>query len=150
MLTFTLIFRTLMEHKAFLSTWCKTFLHTREKEDFFLNTLKISLTPTPREGPFQVMFVRAQHSKEHKKLNTRKLNSQDATQITPSPAESCIQCLWPAMPMLMTTLTWMVRNIPNRYTIQDFTEEIDEARFVRQYNSNHLLIKLLSVCVWLL
>ena len=30
-------FRTLMEHKAFFSTWCKTFLHTREKEVFFLN-----------------------------------------------------------------------------------------------------------------
>ena len=28
-------FGTLMEHKAFLSTWCKTFLHTREKEVFF-------------------------------------------------------------------------------------------------------------------
>ena len=24
-------FRTLMEHKAFLSTWCRTFMHTKEK-----------------------------------------------------------------------------------------------------------------------
>ena len=32
-------FRTLMEHKAFLSSWCRTFMHTREKEVFFLNTL---------------------------------------------------------------------------------------------------------------
>ena len=40
-------FRTLMEHKAFLSTWCETFLHTREKEVFLLNTLKISLAQTP-------------------------------------------------------------------------------------------------------
>ena len=39
-------FRTLMEHKTFLSTWCKTFLHTREKEAFFLNTLKIPLAQT--------------------------------------------------------------------------------------------------------
>ena len=23
---------TLLEHKAFLSTWCRTFMHTREKE----------------------------------------------------------------------------------------------------------------------
>ena len=28
-------FRTLMEHKAFLSTWCRTFMHTREKDVFF-------------------------------------------------------------------------------------------------------------------
>ena len=35
--------RTLMEHKTFLSTWCNTILHTREREVFFLNTLKISL-----------------------------------------------------------------------------------------------------------
>ena len=41
-------FRTLMEHKAFLSTWCRTFMHTREKEVFFLNTLKISCTNSPR------------------------------------------------------------------------------------------------------
>ena len=31
--------RPLMEHKAFLSTWCQTFIHTREKDVFFLNTL---------------------------------------------------------------------------------------------------------------
>ena len=48
--------RTLVEHKVFLSTWCKKFLYTKEKEVFFLNTLKISLVPTPQEGPFQVMF----------------------------------------------------------------------------------------------
>ena len=50
-------FRTLQEHKAFLSSWCRTFMHTREKEVFFLNALQVSLAPTPREGPFQVMFV---------------------------------------------------------------------------------------------
>ena len=27
-------FRTLMEHNAFLSTWCRTFMHTREKDSF--------------------------------------------------------------------------------------------------------------------
>ena len=27
----------------------------------------------------------------------------------------------------MTTLKWMVRNIHNRYTIEEITEEIDEA-----------------------
>ena len=50
-------FRTLMEHKAFLSTWCRTFMFTREKKAFFLNTLKSSLAPTPQEGSFRVMFV---------------------------------------------------------------------------------------------
>ena len=48
MLTFTLILEHFMEYKAFLSTWCRTFMHTREKEVFFLNTLKISLAPTPQ------------------------------------------------------------------------------------------------------
>ena len=38
--------KTLIEHKAFLSTWCKTFLHTREKEVFSLNTLSTSLAQT--------------------------------------------------------------------------------------------------------
>ena len=102
-------FGTLMEHKAFLSTWCKTFLHTREKEVFFLNTLKISLGQTPQEGPFQVRFVGTQHTKERKKLNSRKCKGQDARKITSAPAESCIQFPWAVMPILMTTLTWMVR-----------------------------------------
>ena len=30
----------------------------------------------------------------------------------------------------------MVRNIPNRNTIEDFTEETDEAELVRQYTSH--------------
>ena len=32
-------FRTLIKQKSFLSTWCKTFLHTKEKEVSFLNSL---------------------------------------------------------------------------------------------------------------
>ena len=51
------------------------------------------------------------------------------------------------MPISMTTLTWMVRTIPNRTTIKEFTEEIDEARFVRQYNFFHLLMRML--CLYL-
>ena len=61
-------FRTLMEHKAFLSTWCRTFKHTREKVIFFLNTLKISLAQTTQEGPFQVMFVGTQQRREQKRI----------------------------------------------------------------------------------
>ena len=49
--------RTLIEHKAFLSTWCRTFMHTREKDVFFLNALRISLAPTPREGPFLLTLL---------------------------------------------------------------------------------------------
>ena len=48
-----------MEHKASFSIWCGTFLHAREKNVFFLNALKISLTPASREGPFHVMFARS-------------------------------------------------------------------------------------------
>ena len=44
----------------------------------------------------------------------------------------------------------MVRNIPNRNTIEDFTKEIDEAGFVRQYNSSHLLLKKLYLCLALM
>ena len=54
------------------------------------------------------------------------------------------------MPISMTARTWMVRNIPNRNTIEDFTEEIDEARFVRQYSSLHLLMRMLCLCLALM
>ena len=80
-----------MKHKALLSTWCKTFLHARENEVFFLNTLKISLVQTLQEGPFQVMFVMTQKTKEQKELNERKRRGQDTTKISSAPAELCIQ-----------------------------------------------------------
>ena len=53
-------FTSLMEHKALFSTWCRTFMHTKERDVFFLNTLKIPLPPAPRKAPFHVMFVRHQ------------------------------------------------------------------------------------------
>ena len=65
MLTFTLILEHLW-NEAFLSTWCRTFLHTREKDVFFLNTLKICLAQTLQGGPFQVMFVGTQQQKKQK------------------------------------------------------------------------------------
>ena len=143
-------FRTPMEHKAFLSTWCRTFMHTREKEDFFLNTLKISLAPTSREGPFQVMFVGTQQRREQKELNRRKRKGQGATKITSAFADSCIQFLWSVMPISMTALTWMVKNIPNRNTIEDFTDKIDEAGFVGQYNFCYLPRRMLCLCLALM
>ena len=63
-------FSTLMQHKAFLSTWCRTCVPTREKDVFFLNALRISLTP--REEPFHMMFVRT-HTY---------FKNQDATKLT--------------------------------------------------------------------
>ena len=54
------------------------------------------------------------------------------------------------MPISMAPLTWVVRNIPNRNTIEDFTEEIDEAEFVRQYNFFHLLTRMLFLCLALM
>ena len=47
------------------------------------------------------------------------------------------------MPILMTTLTWMVRTIPNRNTIEEFTKEIDEAGFVGQQNFFYLPARML-------
>ena len=55
-----------MEHKALLFTWCKTLMHTKEKDVLFLNTLEVSLVPNPQEGPFHVMCVRKQHTQEPK------------------------------------------------------------------------------------
>ena len=49
----------------------------------------------------------------------------------------------------MTVLAWMVKNIPNRNTIEDSTEEIDEAKFVRQYNFFHLMMRMLCPCLLL-
>ena len=71
-------------------------------------TLSIFRVQTSQEGPFQVMIVGGiQQKKEQNISNTRKRKGQD------TPAESCIQFPWSVMPISMTTLTWMVRNIPN-------------------------------------
>ena len=43
-----------------------------------------------------------------------------------------------------------MKNIPNRNTIEDFTEEIDEAGFVREYNFLHLLMRMLCLCLVLM
>ena len=94
----------LIVHKAFLSTWCRTFMHTREKDIFFLNALKISLAPTLQEGPFQVMCVRKLHVVEQKELNTCELESQDAARITSALADSRIQLSWSVMSTLVRTL----------------------------------------------
>ena len=94
-----------------------------------------------------MMFVGIQQQEKQNKLNTRKRKGQDATKKTSAPAESCIQFPWSVMSISMTTQTWMVRNTSNQNTIEDFTEEIDEAEFVRQYNSSHVLKKLLLLCV---
>ena len=50
---------------------CRTFMHTREKHVFFVNALKISLSPASREGPIHVMSVRTTMDSEN----------QDATKI---------------------------------------------------------------------
>ena len=87
-------------------------MHTREKDVFFLNALKISLAPILQEGPFQVMFAGTQHTEEQKELFTREREvqkkkkhqghprerkGQDATKITSACADSCIQCPWSVM-----------------------------------------------------
>ena len=69
-------------------------MHTREKDFFFLNALKISLAPTPREGPFHVMFVRTQTYSEN----------QDATKITSGHADSRIYSSWTMVSFLVKTL----------------------------------------------
>ena len=151
MLTFTLILEPLWSTRPPCQPGAKTFSHTREKEVFFLNTLKISLARTPQEETISGNVCGdSQPQKEQKKPNTRKRKGQDTWKITSAPAESCLQFPWSMMPISMTTLTWMVRNIPDRTTIKEFTEEIDEARFVRQYNFFHLLMRMLCLCLALM
>ena len=90
------------------------------------------------------MCVGTQQTKEEKKVNTRERKGQDATKITSPPTDSCTQFLWSVVPM--TALTWTVKNILNRNTIEDFTE----AGCVRQHNFIHLLMKMLCLCLALM
>ena len=102
-------FRTLMEHKAFLSTWCTTLMHTREKEVFFfLNALKISLAPTFQEGSFQVLIVETQHVASREGpfyvmfvRTPMVFESQDATKITSALADSFIYLFTKVMRLYM-------------------------------------------------
>ena len=125
-------FRTLLEHKGGGS---------------FLPEHSQNLSCTnPQKGPFQVVFVGTQQTREQKELNTREREGQDATKIT----VAFIQFLWSLMPILMTTPTRMVRNIPNRNTIEEFTEDVDEAEIVRQCNFFHLLMRMWRLCLALM
>ena len=73
-------------------------MYAHKGEDvFFLNALRISLTPTPREGPFHLMLVRKQHINEQKELNMCKFESEDATEITSASADSRINVTWAMM-----------------------------------------------------
>ena len=83
-----------MEHKDFVSTRCRTFMHTRENVFFFLNALKISLAPTPREGPFHGMFVRTLIDSEN----------PNATKISSGLADSRIYFSWTMVSFLVRTL----------------------------------------------
>ena len=76
--------RTLVEHKAFLSTWCRTVMHKKEKDVFFLNALRISLAPTPRKEPFHVMFVRNQHTQHPKEPKVCDWNHLSLSVIVPA------------------------------------------------------------------
>ena len=96
-----------------------------------------------------MISVFTQQTKEQKEF-TRERKDQDASKITSAPAESGIRFLWSVIPISMTALTWMVKNIPNRNYIEDFTEEIDEAGFVGQYTVFHLLMRMLCLCLALM
>ena len=71
-------FRTRMEHKAFISTRCRTFMHIWEKEVFILNTLKISLAPLSQEGSIQVMCMGTRHTQEQQERKTCEREGQNA------------------------------------------------------------------------
>ena len=69
-------------------------MHTTEKDVFSLNALKISLAPSPREGPFDVMFVRTHTYFEY----------QDATKIAFALADPRIHLSWTMVSFLLRTL----------------------------------------------
>ena len=99
MLTFTLI----LEHKA-LSTWCRIFMHTREKDILFLSAFKISLAPTPQEGPCHVVFVGILHTEDQKELSTCEFKSQDTTKLPCAIADSRTQFSWSVMSIFVRML----------------------------------------------
>ena len=68
-------------------------MHTREKDVFSLNALRISLAPTPREGPFHV-FVSTHTYFEN----------EDATKIMSAVAHSRIYFSWTMVSFLVRTL----------------------------------------------
>ena len=146
MLTFTLILDPFWSTRPSCQLGAK-HLYTHGRRKF---SLKISLVQASQEGSIQVIFVESQQQEKQNKLNTRERKGQDATKITSAPTESCIPTPWSVMLISMTALTWMVRNIPNRNTIEDFTEEIDEAEFARQYNFFYLLTRMLCLCLTLM
>ena len=122
--------------------------HIKEKEVFFLNTLKISLAPTSPRMTISGDVCANSAAKKQKELDPRWRVGQDATKKMCGSAESCIQ--FPLSIMPMSALTWMVKNIPNQTTIEDFTEEINEAEFDREYNFFHLLMRMLCLCLALM
>ena len=131
-------FRTTYGTQGLLGILVKIYVHTRWKEVFFLNTPKIFLSciNSPRwtvSGDVCGGLSR----QRRKKMNARERYDQNTTRITYAPAESCIQFLSLVMPISMTALKWLVRNIPNRNTIENSTEEL-----VRQHNFFHLLTRM--------
>ena len=93
--------RPLMEHEAFLSTWCRTVRPTKKKDVFFLNTVKVSVAPTQQERPFHVMLVRKQHTQESRNYDlesekrTFEKDGQNATKITSALADTNIRFFTP-------------------------------------------------------
>ena len=112
-------FRTLVEHKSFLSTWCRIVMFTRENKVFFLKTLKIPLAPTSQQGSFQVMFVGTHHIQEQKESKTFERKGQNATKITSALADSCIQSPWPVMSILMRILCLCLAHCASLFQLCD-------------------------------
>ena len=76
---------------------------------FLLHALKISHAPTPREGPFHVMFViKINNIGEPKELNMCEFESQDATKITSALADSRINFSWTTMSLSERTIVFVL------------------------------------------
>ena len=135
-----------MEHKALLIYLLQNIIaHKGEGHILLEHSQDLSCTTSPRRTGD--VCGDTQHTKEQNELNARERKGQDDTKRTSASAESCIQFLWSVMPISMTALTWMVKNIINRNTIEDFTEETDEAGFVGQCHFFHLLMRMLCLCL---
>ena len=96
-----------------------------------------------------MMSVATQQQKTQNKLKTRKRKGQDGTKRTSALAESCIQFPWSGMPNSMTALTWMVRTFANE-TPSRISHWRSMKQNARQYNSFHLLSRMLYLCLALM
>ena len=126
MLTFT----PSWSKKAFLVH--NIYAHKREGRFLPEHSQDLSCN-NPQEEPFQVMFLGLRQTREQKELNTRECEGQDVTKIN-----VCLRKFMHPLSSVSDADSDDSADLDgentHKRTIEEFTEEIDEARFVGHYN----------------